>query len=109
MKNPFVNHLKKRIPRWHPRCALIRHALGTRVALGMTALLIVAWAMPASAHIGSPDVFLEGNAGPYKLFVTVRVPQVIPGIAEVEIRSESSDVREIRVAPMQLTGPGSQL
>jgi hypothetical protein len=75
----------------------------------MTALLIVAWAMPASAHIGSPDVFLEGNAGPYKLFVTVRVPQVIPGIAEVEIRSESSDVREIRVAPMQLTGPGSQL
>jgi hypothetical protein len=64
--------------------------------------------MPASAHIGSPDVFLEGNAGPYKLFVTVRVPQVIPGVAEVEIRSESGDVGAIRIAPMQLTGPGSQ-
>jgi hypothetical protein len=42
------------------------------------------------------------------LFVTVRVPQVIPGIAQIDIRSESPGVREIRVAPMQLTGPGSQ-
>src|SRR5690242_6781931 len=69
---------------------------------------LVACALPAWAHIGSPDVFLEGNAGPYKLFVTVRAPQVIPGIAEVEIRSESPEVNDIRIAPMQLTGPGSQ-
>ena len=76
-------------------------------ALSLT-LLILLLGFPASAHVGSPDVFLEGNAGPYKLFVTVRVPQVIPGIAQIEIRSESPDVREIRIAPMQLTGPGSQ-
>ena len=63
----------------------------------------VAW-----GHVGSPDVFFEGNAGPYHLFVTVRVPQVIPGIAQIEIRTASSDVREIKIAPMQLTGPGSQ-
>jgi hypothetical protein len=71
-------------------------------------LALAAGALPVSAHIGSPDVFLEGNAGPYKLFVTVRVPQVIPGIAEIEIRSESNEVSAIRIAPMQLTGPGSQ-
>jgi hypothetical protein len=71
-------------------------------------LVLAACAVPVSAHVGSPDVFLEGNAGPYKLFVTVRVPQVIPGIAEIEIRSESPDVSGIRIAPMQLTGPGSQ-
>ena len=71
-------------------------------------LALAACALPVSAHVGSPDVFLEGTAGPYKLFVTVRVPQVIPGIAEIEIRSESPDVSEIRIAPMQLTGPGSQ-
>jgi hypothetical protein len=65
-------------------------------------------AIPASAHVGSPDVFLEGNAGPYRLFVTVRVPQVIPGVADIEIRSESNDVSDLRIAPMQLTGPGSQ-
>jgi hypothetical protein len=69
---------------------------------------LLALALPAGAHIGSPDVFLESNAGPYRLFVTVRVPQVIPGVAQVEIRSESNDVSEIRIAPMQLTGPGSQ-
>lgn len=71
-------------------------------------ILLAACAPSVSAHVGSPDVFLEGNAGPYKLFVTVRVPQVIPGIAEIEIRSESPDVNGIRIAPMQLTGPGSQ-
>lgn len=71
-------------------------------------LFAFACASPLSAHVGSPDVFLEGNAGPYKLFVTVRVPQVIPGIAEIEIRSESPNVTDIRIAPMQLTGPGSQ-
>jgi hypothetical protein len=70
--------------------------------------LLLILALPAAAHVGSPDVFLESNAGPYKLFVTVRVPQVIPGIAQIEIRSDSNDVREIRIAPMQLTGPGSQ-
>ena len=71
-------------------------------------LVLAAWTLPVWAHVGSPDVFFEGNAGPYRLFVTVRVPQVIPGIAAIEIRSESDNVTEIRIAPMQLTGPGSQ-
>ena len=61
------------------------------------------------AHVGSPDVFFEGDAGPYKLFVAIKTPQVIPGIATIEIRSESPDVREVSVVPMRLTGPGSQL
>src|ERR1700680_5107042 len=74
----------------------------------LTFLLVLVFVVPGSAHVGSPDVFCQGDAGPYRLFVTVRVPRVIPGIAEIEIRSESNDVREIRVAPMQLTGPGSQ-
>jgi hypothetical protein len=108
MKRLFAVFLEKQIPRLHPCGAQKRRALGTPTALGMTVLLLAVWAGPVSAHVGSPDVFLEGNAGPYKLFVTVRVPQVIPGIAEVEIRSESNDVSEIRIAPMQLTGPGSQ-
>src|SRR6202521_558080 len=74
----------------------------------LTFLLVLVSAVPSSAHVGSPDVFLEGNAGPYRLFVTVRVPQVIPGIAQIDIRGESPGIREIRIAPMQLTGPGSQ-
>src|SRR5579864_122170 len=75
---------------------------------GLLTLLLAA-ALPLSAHVGSPDVFYEGSAGPYPLVVTVRVPQVIPGVAEIQIRSESRDVRAIRVVPMRLAGPGSNL
>jgi hypothetical protein len=107
MKRFFVI-VQKQIPRLHPCDANRRRVLGFLVALRMAVFFLIAWALPVSAHVGSPDVFLEGSAGPYKLFVTVRVPQVIPGIAEIEIRSESNDVNGIRIAPMQLRGPGSQ-
>src|ERR1700676_5168689 len=108
MKRLIAIFLQKQILRSHLCGAQRRRALGTASALGMTVFVLAAWVMPVCAHVGSPNVFLEGNAGPYKLFVTVRVPQVIPGIAEIEIRGESNDVTEIRIAPMQLTGPGSQ-
>ncbi|HXN84918.1 MAG TPA: hypothetical protein VN867_02555 [Candidatus Binataceae bacterium] len=73
----------------------------------LAALAILACARPALSHVGSPDVFYEGDAGPYHLFVTVRVPQVIPGVAEVEVRASSDDVREIKTAVARLTGAGS--
>ena len=63
---------------------------------------------PALAHVGSPDVFYEGDAGPYHLFVTVNVPQVIPGVAEVQIRTESNDVSQISTVVTRLTGVGSK-
>jgi hypothetical protein len=65
-------------------------------------------AAPAIAHVGSPNVFLESDAGPYHLFVTVRVPQVIPGVAEIEVRANSDDVREIHTTVTRLTGAGSK-
>jgi hypothetical protein len=41
-------------------------------------LLLALWiALPAAAHVGSPDVYYEGDAGPYHLFVVVRVPQAL--------------------------------
>src|SRR5215217_2079453 len=72
-------------------------------------LLVCLASIPAYAHVGSPDVFYEGDAGPYQLFVTVRLPQVIPGVAEFQVRSASADVRAIRVVVLRLTGPGSKL
>ena len=39
-----------------------------------------------SAHVGSPDVWYEGNAGPYHVLVYVRLPGVIPGIADVNVQ-----------------------
>jgi hypothetical protein len=71
------------------------------------AFLLLLAVVPAHAHIGSPDVFCEGNAGPYHLFVTIRVPLVIPGVAEIQVRTESPDIRTVQVVPLRLTGPGS--
>lgn len=65
-------------------------------------------ALAASAHVGSPDIYLDGNAGPYRLFVTVRVPQVIPGVAEVDVRSETSGVHTIGAVPIPIQGAGAK-
>ena len=71
-------------------------------------LLFFAICSSAFAHVGSPDIFYEGSAGPYRLLVTIRPPVIIPGIAEVEVRSASPEVREIRVVPLPLKGPGAK-
>lgn len=72
-------------------------------------LFLLLLSLPLHAHVGSPDVFYEGDAGPYHVYVTIRVPQVIPGVAEIEVRSASTDVQAVRIVPMRLSGPGSNL
>lgn len=73
-----------------------------------TFLLLVCLAPLAQAHVGSPDVYLDGQAGPYKLFVTIRPPAVIPGIAELEIRAQSAGIREIRAVPVPFMPEGAK-
>lgn len=67
-----------------------------------------AFAARADAHVGSPDVFYEGMAGPYRLFVTVRTPPMIPGIAEIEVRVLDGNVADIRIVPLRAVGEGSE-
>jgi hypothetical protein len=71
------------------------------------ALLLLA--TPARAHVGSPDVFFEGSAGPYRLLVVVRMPAVIPGIADIEVRALSGEIRTLRVVPVRISGLGAEL
>ena len=71
------------------------------------ALLLLA-AASAWAHVGSPDVFYEGTAGPYHLLVTIRTPTVIPGVAEIEVRGAENDVNLVHIVPTPLTGPGAK-
>ena len=82
-----------------------RSRLANRILLAVLAFL---WAAPAHAHLGSPDVYAEGNAGPYKLFVTLQPPTVIPGVAQVEVRTSAAEINQIRIAPMPLTGEASK-
>ncbi|MBY0507189.1 MAG: hypothetical protein K2X03_24960 [Bryobacteraceae bacterium] len=74
----------------------------------MKRLLCMLAAFPLLAHVGSPDVYLEGSAGPYPVLVTVRPPVVIPGVAEVEIRALGDGVQSISITPTPMTGPGAQ-
>lgn len=67
------------------------------------ALFICLLALPLAAHVGSPDVFFQGSAGPYKLLVTIRPPESVPGVAEIEIRSLSPELRQIHILPLRLT------
>jgi hypothetical protein len=71
-------------------------------------LFALALTLPAYAHIGSKDVYEEVNAGPYKLYVTIRPPNVIPGVAAIEVRSSGAPVRSISITPTPLTGEGSK-
>ena len=51
--------------------------------------------LAVSAHIGSPDVWLEGKAGPYPVVVNVQVPGVVPGIAQVYVRVAGAGVQQV--------------
>lgn len=62
----------------------------------------------ARAHVGSKDVFQTITAGPYTLYVTVRPPNVIPGVAAVEIRSTGAHVTGILITPLPLTGEAAK-
>jgi hypothetical protein len=69
---------------------------------------VAAFVTRVDAHVGSPDVFYEGMAGPYRLFVTVRTPPMIPGIAEIEVRALDGNVSDIRIVPLRAVGEGSE-
>lgn len=60
--------------------------------------LVVLAALLSMAHVGSPDTFFAGQAGPYHVRVSVRLPGVIPGRAQVTVRiPESTDAGAYRI------------
>jgi hypothetical protein len=61
------------------------------------------------AHVGSPDVYYDGYAGQYHLLVTIRPPSVIPGVAEIQVRSASNDLSQVEILPLRMVGPGADL
>lgn len=53
-----------------------------------------------SAHIGSPDTWFQGDAGPYPVRVVVRLPGVVPGLAQVDITVTGDDVQQVTAQPV---------
>ena len=78
----------------------------------MRRLLLLAFLMlplTSFAHVNSPDVYYDGYAGPYHLLVTIKPPAVVPGIADIQIRSADPDVQTIKVLPLKMVGAGAKL
>jgi hypothetical protein len=74
----------------------------------LAVFLLLLGSTSAYAHVGSPDVYAEGQAGPYKLFVTLQPPVVIPGVARVEVRTSARQIDKIEIAPTPLTGEAAK-
>jgi hypothetical protein len=71
---------------------------GTRILI---VLLGVFFRFHAEAHVGSPKVFFDGYAGPYRTHIVVRPAEVIPGLAEISVRVESGEVTQVTALPMK--------
>jgi hypothetical protein len=74
----------------------------------MVAFCVFCVARTAWAHVGSKDVFETVHAGGYTLYVTVRPPNVIPGIATVEVRSTGATLSNLHITPLPVTGEASK-
>jgi hypothetical protein len=70
----------------------VSRALELALALSMTVLL--------AAHVGSPDVFWTGSAGPYPVDVVIHAPRVVPGIAEILVHTTAPGVERVTVRPV---------
>lgn len=82
-----------------------------KFALLLLGLALCFGSVPAQAHVGSPDIYAEGNAGPYRLLVTIRPPQVIPGVAQIEVEEadpQAPEISSIEITPIPLTGEASK-
>lgn len=71
-----------------------------RRALHAMAVFISFFALSAEAHVGSPDVFYDGMVGPYSTRVTIRMPNVVPGRAEISVRVLTSDPVQVSFLPV---------
>jgi hypothetical protein len=60
---------------------------------------VVGLAAVVSAHVGSPDVFFSGKAGPYDIKVVVRPPEVVPGVARVTVKT-AAGVTGVSIRPV---------
>lgn len=63
-------------------------------------VLLLGVVVAVSGHVGSPDTWFEGMAGPYRVQVVVRAPGVVPGLAQITIRTFDDRVTGVSVTPV---------
>jgi hypothetical protein len=71
-----------------------------RIFAALIALSVTFFVSSADAHVGSPDVFYDGKVGPYSARITIRMPNVVPGRAEISVRVQSAEPVEVSFLPL---------
>ena len=78
------------------------------VGCAAIAVAFAAAPAPAHAHVNSPDLVHQGMAGPYQLLVTIRPPEVIPGVAVIEVLAPRPDLARVTLVPIPIRGPAAR-
>ncbi|GAB3741036.1 hypothetical protein [Spirosoma lituiforme] len=63
-------------------------------------LLVLACSPVASAHVGSSGVIVQKQAGKYRLLISIKPPDVVPGTANVTVFVEQGRVGNIGARPI---------
>ncbi len=66
----------------------------------LLAFLLLLAPVLARAHLGSPDVFFAGNVGSWPTRITIRMPSVVPGRAEILAQVQSSEPVTVSFVPL---------
>ena len=64
------------------------------------AAVVLLAAVLTSAHVGSPDAYFSGRAGPYDIDVVITPPAVVPGLARIVVHSADSRITSVNIRPV---------
>jgi len=104
----FVIHWQGSGP-LRPRTSALRQGLSAVVSLARPGAwrgrvcaitFVLVSAFTACANIGSPDVFYDRMVGPYPARITIRMPTVVPGRAEITTRVQTTEPVQVSFLPL---------
>ena len=69
--------------------------------IGLAATILI-----CSAHVGSPDAWYEGPAGPYHVVIHIETPGVVPGVAGVNVLVSGDGVERVTAVANKFDATG---
>jgi hypothetical protein len=79
---------------------MMRRSYRRLFALGIF-LLSLGLVPDAFCHIGNNSVFYEGEAGPYQVLVFIQPPQVVPGLAQINVQVHNGPATTVSALPVR--------
>lgn len=74
--------------------------MSARFSALVATVVLAAVGVLTSGHLGSPDTWFQGNAGPYPVRVVVRLPGVVPGLGQIDMTVSGEGVEKVTAQPV---------